>query len=83
MGTKFSENGGEDEIRTRAPCYQNSCLAGKRFRPLSHLSNIIQSERKVKFVGKIFEKMLRKINIRTNNRDFLFFNKYNIHDFAY
>lgn len=31
-------DGGERGIRTLAPHFRDSCLAGKRFRPLSHLS---------------------------------------------
>ncbi len=35
-------HGGERGIRTLAPGFPDSCLAGKRYRPLSHLSVIFQ-----------------------------------------
>jgi hypothetical protein len=34
----LAKAGGERGIRTLAPGFPDSCLAGKRFRPLSHLS---------------------------------------------
>ena len=34
----FCKAGGESGIRTHAPGFPDSCLAGKRFKPLSHLS---------------------------------------------
>src|SRR5258708_5297306 len=37
-----AQDGGERGIRTLAPRYRSSCLAGKRFRPLSHLSKLYQ-----------------------------------------
>ena len=36
-----AKTGGERGIRTLAPGFPDSCLAGKRFRPLSHLSDVI------------------------------------------
>ena len=35
---KILKHGGERGIRTLVPGFPDSCLAGKRFRPLSHLS---------------------------------------------
>lgn len=39
-----AQDGGERGIRTLAPRYRSSCLAGKRFRPLSHLSKLYQRQ---------------------------------------
>ena len=56
--------GGERGIRTLVPDYSGSCLAGKRFRPLSHLSiNNSQRYQKDKGILQFLQALVAFIRI--------------------